>query len=143
MKRILIIPLFILSIYSGYAQHNHGGHDHGGGNSHAPVAKPSPHGGKLNQTGKYKVEMVAELFLQKDKLTFYLFKNNLKPIINPTITGTLEIHYNDGTKSSSEITYKAANRFVGQLEKTIGFHCVLTMIINEQEINFDFHQKGI
>lgn len=136
----------ILSIHQGYAQHDHGGggHDHGGGETHhTPTVQKNPHGGQLKQFGKYKVEMVADLFLAKDKLSFYLFQKNLKPINDPSITGEVEIHYNDGTESKSDLVLKQGNRFVSQLDKTIGFHCIVEMVINEKKIKFDFSQKGL
>lgn len=129
----------ILSIHQGFAQHDHGG----GGTHDTPIVQKNPHGGQLKQFGKYKVEMVADLFLAKDKLSFYLFQKNLKPINYQNITGKVEIHYNDGTESKSDLVLKQGNRFVSQLDKTIGFHCVLEIIINEKKITFDFVQKGI
>lgn len=144
MKKSLIIIFVILSIHQGYAQHNHSGHNHNGdGGQHSSTVEKSPHGGQMKQIGKYKVEMVSDLFLSKDQISFYLFQKNLKPITNASISGFVKIHYNDGTESESELVLKQGNRFVSQINKTVGFHCIIEMVINEKEIKVDFVQKGL
>ena len=139
MKKSLIIIFVILSIHQGYAQHNHSGD----GGQHSSTIEKSPHGGQMKQIGKYKVEMVADLFLSTDQISFYLFKKNLKPITNALVNGFVTIHYNDGTESESELVLKQGNRFVSQANKTIGFHCIVEMVINEKKIKFAFVQKGL
>ena len=90
---LLFFIILMMSAGTLMAQHDHGSHQHGG--STQTHAHHPPHGGQMKEAGKYRIEMVADMFLKEDQLTFYLFKGNLKPVSHEGITGTITIEYKD------------------------------------------------
>lgn len=142
MKRIILIVSLVLVSCGAFAQHDHGSHDQGSTTHSSSVQKP-PHGGQLNQVGKYKVEMVTDFFLKKDQLTFYVFKNNMKPLSKEPINGNITIHYNDGTTVSASLQEKGSARFVAQLDRTKSFHCEVELLVGGKKVNTDFSQEGM
>lgn len=145
-KRSNIIKLGILTVVLitatnlVSAQHDHGGHNHGG--SHETHAYQSPHGGELLEVGKYKVEMVTNLFLKEDQLMIYLFKGSLKPLSIKEITGNITIDYKDGTSSTDSLKAKGTEFFVAQLQSTESFSCTVSVTIKGKIFSAVFHHKG-
>ncbi len=71
--------LLTIVVYSPviYWQHNHSSHHYGG--MHEINEMHAPHSGAIKKAGKYRVEMVAELILKEDQLTFYFLRTrNIK-----------------------------------------------------------------
>lgn len=136
--RILFLAIATLFFTYANAQHNHGG---GGGmqeshgmnySARAPKAvNYALHGGVVNQSGKYKVEMVYNPVLKTDPMSFYLMKNNGKPFSNSNVTGKMESNFQDGHVESSVLEPKGEDGFVVQLNhKTSPFFCLVTFKIN-------------
>ena len=92
---IKIVKIFFIITFTFFCVLNVGAqHNHGGGEMIAP--KLPPHGGEVKDAGKYKIEMVANLFLKKDQLMFYLYKGNFKIIPNKAIKATIMLKAKDG-----------------------------------------------
>lgn len=135
LKALLILTM-IISTGTLMAQHNHGGHNHGG-STHEHKTPPH-HGGQMKETGKYHIEMVSNLMYKKDKLSFYLFQKNLKPISNEEITGTITIEYKDGTTKTETLQKRGDDYFAGQLERTDAFSCTVKFTIKGKVISAVF-----
>lgn len=135
--------LAILLVSSGtlMAQHNHGSPDNGG--SAQPHAQHPPHGGQMKEAGKYHIEMVANLFLKKDKLAFYLFKGNLKPVTNEGISGTITIEYKDGSTVTDTLPAKGDDYFAAQLEKPEPFNCIVKFQVKGKTVSAIFTHSGL
>ena len=58
--KFIVLLTIVLCSSTIYAQHNHGSHQHE--KTHDMNMKQAPHGGEIKDVGKYKVEMVADLF---------------------------------------------------------------------------------
>ncbi len=139
-KIILIIPLVLASCFA-MAQHDHGSGGHGNTSNTTPN-KVAPHRGKISNADKYKVEMVTDLFLKKDQLTFYVYKSNLKPLENKEISGTVTIHYND-QEIESKLNAKGEYSFTAQLTSSTAFHCVVELLIKGKVVKAEFMHEGI
>ncbi len=137
----LIIFLMATAFYSTgtFAQHNHGG----SGETHESAEEQSPNGGELKNAGKYKVEIVTNLFQKKDKLSFYLFKGNLKTISTEDVSGTITIKYRDGSTTTEDLVAKGNERFVAQVKGSESFQGTVTFIIKGKSISVAFSNGGI
>jgi heavy metal-binding protein len=136
---ILLIVLMLWSVISN-AQHNHGNH----GTAHTTHIKQPPHGGVIKEAGKYKIEMVAELFLKKDQLRFYLFKgSSYKTILNEGITGVIEIKSKDGIISTESLQAKGDDFFVAQLKSSASFQATVKLSVKGKTISAVFAHNGI
>lgn len=140
----LVLNLFIAMFWTSilYAQHNHGSHGGHGSIGHTQMDMP-PHGGVLKDAGKYRAEMTVDLLLIQDRLAFYLFKGNMKPLSSKEVTGTITFHNADGTTSTSALVAKGGNRFVAQLENTDPFRCTVDFIVKGKPISTVFSHKGL
>lgn len=135
----IAIIIAITSIAS--AQHNHGGHHHGG-NHHTQVHHP-PHGGQMKESGRYHIEMVADLMLKEDQLSFYLFKGNLKPVIDDGVLGTITIEYKDSPTIKDTLQVKGNDRFVAQLATSQPFQCTVEFLIKGKIVSTVFNHQGL
>lgn len=136
---IQLLAILLLGFGTLMAQHNHGSHNHGGSSqSHQP-----PHGGQMKEAGKYQIEMVTNLFLKKDQLSFYLLKSNLKPISNEGITGTITIEYKDGSTITDTLLANGDDHFVAQLKKIEPFTCTLKIQVKGKIVSAVFSHSGL
>jgi len=135
---IYLIILISCSVITN-AQHNHGNH----GASHDVHLKESPHGGDLNEIGKYKIELVTNLYLKENNFMLYLFKRNLKPLSNKGITGTIIINYKDDTSSFVSLKPKGTEFFVAQLQNTEFFSCIVSITIKGKTFSTIFYNKEL
>ncbi|PCJ23023.1 MAG: hypothetical protein COA97_12520 [Flavobacteriales bacterium] len=122
-----------------YAQHDHSSH----GGSHTTHVEQPPNGGVIKEAGKYKIEMVANMFLKKDQLRFYLFKGNFRAILNEGITGTITIKSNDKKTSTQSLQAKGNDFFVAQLQNSGSFQATVKFIIKGKTVSTVFIQNGI
>ena len=148
MKKLKKIRIVILTLILGlftigsFAQHDHGSH---GGGGHSEMKKTtSPNGGVVKGAGKYKIEMVANMFLKKDQLRFYIFKGtNLKVILNEGITGTVTITVKGGDPIIQTLQAKGDEFFVAQLPNSASFHAVIEFKIKGKIISAMFMHTGV
>jgi hypothetical protein len=137
---VLLFSMVFCSIDS-YAQHDHGNH---GDNHETFVLQPPPHGGEIKEAGKYKIEMVVDMFLKKDQLRFYIYKgSSLKIILNEGITGTITIKGKDGKTSTQPLQAKGDDFFVTQLKNPDSFQATIKFIVKGKTISTVFTQQGI
>ena len=85
----LIIALFVC--VSSFAQHNHGG----GEEEHDKPFTPQ-HGGQIVETGKYKLEIVANPLQKEDKLLVYVLKKSYKELEVKEGDAKVSLKYKDG-----------------------------------------------
>jgi len=135
---IILIGVFMLCSKNSFAQHNHGNH---GGSHTTHVAQP-PHGGVIKEAGKYKIEMVAELFLKKDQLRFYLFKGNFKTILNDGITGSVIFKDSNGKETTQSLQAKGDDFFVAQLNEAGSSQVTVKFTIKGKTISRVFSVNG-
>lgn len=140
MKNISFIISLVLSSYLAIAQHNHGSHDHG--NASKLTSDVVPHKGQMSNAGKYKVEMITDLFLKKDPLSFYVHKTNLKPLENKQVSGTIAIYYKDKVVEE-KLEKKGEYSFTAQLPNTTAFHCIVELSIKGKPVKAEFIHEGI
>jgi len=131
-----VLIILLVSTETVLAQHDHGS----GSDSHAPSLEANlpqpPHGGVLKTSGKYKIEMVTNLFLKNDQLTFYIFKGNLKILSNEDITGTITMK--NETTPEHALVPKGVDHFVAQRKGGGSFECKVTFIIKGKTVSTNF-----
>jgi len=134
----VVLIILLASTETILAQHDHGSGS--GSDSHAPSREANlpqpPHGGVLKTSGKYKIEMVTNLFLKNDQLTFYIFKGNLKVLSNEDITGTITMK--SETTSEHALVPKGVDHFVAQWKGAGSFECNVTFIIKGKAVSTNF-----
>jgi hypothetical protein len=141
LLRSILFIIFLTTVARVSAQHDHG--SHGSGESHATHEHQPPHGGEMKEVGKYHVEMVAELLLKKDQLTFYLFKTNLKPITNEGISGTISIRSKDSIWPIEPLVAKGNGAFSAQFKSIESFNCEVIFTIKGKSISTNFTHEGL
>ncbi len=138
LNRNIVLLTVILYSINAYSQHDHGSH----GSAHATHIEQPPHGGIIKEVGKYKIEMVAELFLKKDQLRFYLFKGNFKTVLNEGITGTLTFKDSEGKTTTQTLQAKGDDFFAAQLNKLDSFQVIVKFNIKGKTISSVFAING-
>lgn len=123
-----------------FAQHDHGSH---GAAGHAQMDVP-PHGGVLKDAGKYRVEMVVDLLLIQDRLSFYIYKGNMKPVSKKdNVSGSITF-INDGEPSTkTALVSRGVNQFVAQLKDTGPFRATVEFEVKGKTISAMFEHKGL
>lgn len=122
-----------------HAQHDHGSH---GSMGHAQMDMP-PHDGTMKMVGKYQIEMTVNMLSSQDKLSFYLYKSNMKAVSNEEITGTVSFEKEDGTKVAQELRALGTNGFAAQLQNTNSFNCTVSFEIKGKTVSTYFSHKGL
>lgn len=136
---IIFMGVFVFCSENILAQHDHGSH----GGSHTSHEQIPPNGGIIKEAGKYKIEMVADIFLKTDQLRFYIFKGNYKTILNKGITGTIIIKYNDGNEVKAPLQAKGDDFFVAQLKDSESFQATVKFTIKGKTVTAIFSHNGI
>ena len=142
-KTVFFSTLLGLLLFSknSYGQHNHG--SHGGGESHVTVKESAPNGGEIKENGKYKVELVTNLFLKKNQLEIYLYKRNYKSIANTDVKGTITIIDNQGNKMTQNLEPNGTNSFVAQHTSLDPFEAIIEFIVNGKQLTVTYIHKGL
>ena len=123
-----------------HAQHDHGSH---GSMGHAQMDAP-PHGGVLKDAGKYRIEMVVDLLLIQDRLTFYLYKGSMKPLSEKDeISGSITFINDEAASSKTVLESRGGNRFVAQLKDTGPFRLTVEFVIKGKTVSAVFEHKGL
>lgn len=136
-KGVLFFLLFLSTKFI-IAQHDHSfDFDN---RSHVEIA---PHGGELKESGKYTIEMLANLILKEDKLSFYVYKRNMKLLSTEEINGTIEVKYEDGTIVNETLEKRENGQFVAQLENTTSFQCIVSFIIKGKKYTAEFNNSNL
>lgn len=146
LKKIVRGILFILLLFQvqlATAQHNHGGgggeHNHGS----APELNAPQHGGKVVDLGKYKIELITNMYLKKDQLTFFLYKGEMKPLSNENITGTMTLQTEDGSSDTVALVPRGTDFFLGTVNSAQSFQCIITFNIKGKKITTIYSHSGI
>ncbi len=139
IKRLVFIGLLMVSSVAT-AQHNHGG---GGGHDdgHTEHSHP-PHNGIVKEAGKYKIELVKNLFLKKNQLIFYVFKGDFKPVSTEGIMGTITIKYADGTSTTNKLVARGNDEFVAQVTKKGSFTAHVSITVKGKTYMTMFSHKS-
>ncbi|MBL1279338.1 MAG: hypothetical protein COA33_003660 [Fluviicola sp.] len=134
-----IIVLFVTSIT--FAQHNHGAGGQGQGATMEELLPP--HGGQLEDLGKYKIELVTNLYQKKNQLTFFLFKGELKPVSTEGIVGVISLLYANGTVFKDTLDKVGTEFFVGSINSTESFMLTVEFTIKKKVITTFYTHEGI
>ena len=132
---------FIFISRNGSTQHNHGSQNYGDA-SEMGISKP-PHEGELVNLGKYKIELVPNLYLKEYQLAFYLFKGEMKPMKNEGITGVITVSNDDGTSATDTLIARGDDHFVGQIDVTKSSNCLVSFLIKGKTISTVFTHTGL
>ena len=137
----ILLMTFIFSSKNGSTQHNHGEQNNGGWTDEESFRPP--HEGELVDLGKYKIELVTNLYLKEDQLIFYLYKGELKPISNEGITGVIIFKGDDGATSVDSLKARGNDHFVGQIDVTKSSNCLVSFLIKGKTISTVFMHAGL
>jgi len=134
-----VIMLFVTSI--AFNQHNHGAE---GQNQEVSMKELlPPHGGQLEDLGKYKIELVTNLYEKKNQLVFFLYKGELKPVSNDEIMGTFNLLYSDGTVYMDTLDKIGTEFFVGSINSAKSFTLTVNFTIKKKIITTVYTHEGI
>ena len=142
---ILWIVAMLIAVFSAkpaFSQHDHSSHGGHGSMGHAQMDMP-PHGGVLKDAGKYRVEMTVDLVMMQDRLAFYIFKGNMKPLSGKDVTGSITFLNPDGTSTTTPLVSRGGNHFVAQLENTEPFSCTVEFVVKGKPVSAVFSHKGL
>lgn len=103
----------------------------------------APHGGQLEDLGKYKIELVTNLFQKENQLKFYLFKGEMKPLEIEGIEGTITLLYADGTEKVSGLTAVGNDFFAGTINTTKSYTCTVEFTIKKKIISAVYTHDGV
>ena len=121
------------------AQHDHSSHGPGG---HGEMIEP-PHGGAMKTVGKHNLEMVIDMLQAQNQMKFYLFKTNLKPLLNSEIIGSVTIETKDGKSTTVDLRKLGDDGFTTDLGSTEPFNCTVRFTIKRKSISTYFSHNGL
>ncbi len=144
-KKTMRTPLMILALLLAFnfasAQHDHSSHDHSG-TPHEHKAEP-PHGGTVKDVGKYHLEILFEPSSPDEKLNVYVLKSNLKTATVEGITGTVQLHYKDGTHKDYALQASGNEKlFCTPADMVQPFVCIITIKIKDKTYSTNTEYKG-
>ncbi len=103
----IIVACLILLTGRINAQHSHS-HDDGIATGHKSIP---PHGGLVEDAGKYHFEIVFDVFSATQKLSVWTLKSNFKVIEPKEYTGTVKFEYKDGKIDIMEMNEEENERY--------------------------------
>jgi len=121
----------IILTNTAVAQHDHSSH---GGGGHAEMMQP-PHEGSMKTVGKLNVEMVVDMLQAQNQMKFYLFKTNLKPLLNSEINGSVTIETKGGKSTTVDLRKLGEDGFTTDLGSTEPFSCKVRFTIKRKSIS--------
>ncbi len=136
MKPTIIIITLLLSTSILCAQHTHSY------STEVSATTPPPNGGVVQKAGKYKIEMVVNLFLKQNQITLYLYKGDFKPLTTEDINGSITITTKNGEKYTQPLK-AAGDVFVATLKNKEPFEAIVKLSIKGKEITAHFHHGGM
>ena len=144
VKSITIVVLMIsctmaMMSTTAIAQHDHSSHSPGG---HAEMIE-LPHGGAMKTVGKYNLEMVVDMLQAQNQIKFYLFKTNLKPLLNSEINGSVTIETKGGKSTTIDLRKLGEDGFTSDLGSTEPFKCTVRFTIKRKSISTYFSHMGL
>jgi len=143
LKKIsAVVFLFVSATTFTFAQCCGGGRTSSYGNSNSSYAKQTcsaPHGGTLQDAGKYKIEMVKELISKVDPVKFYVLDKKGKGISGKSISGTAVFKFDDNTTETITLEPTSDSGVSAQLKnKTKPFTCTVTLTVDKKTITAIF-----
>lgn len=123
MKKIKSIAIAALMIVAGTTMSN------------AQTTTPTPHGGIIQESGEYFVEMVKS----GNKCTFYLLDANKKAIANKGISGNVLIKFSDNTSVTTDLSTLGSDGFLVVNDKlNSSTSCLITLKVNGKSVTATF-----
>ena len=144
MKLILITILLLFFVVNTVnAQHDHSSHDHNASSEHSHKTEP-PHGGIMKDAGKYHFEIVADFAAMNEKLSIYVLKANLKPVLSSQVNGKAKIIYIDGKEETFALISDTSEKlYCNPTDMTKGFNAIITITIKGKEYSTTYTHKGL
>tara|TARA_R110002072_G_scaffold238038_2_gene395432 strand:+ start:20884 stop:21471 length:588 start_codon:yes stop_codon:yes gene_type:complete len=141
IRTVFFSCLVLLGTDNILAQHNHGAGESQGGS--AEEALVAPHGGQLQELGRYKIELITNLYQKEDQLTFYIFKGELKPLSTEGITGIIRLNYANGEVFSDTLRSVMSEFFVGSINSFDSFTLTVEFTIKKKKISTVYTHESI
>lgn len=141
LLRTIVLLLFAANTVN--AQHDHSSHDHNAGSEHSHKAE-SPHGGIVKDVGKYHFEVVADFAAMNEKLSIYVLKPNLKPVVSQQLYGKAQIKYVDGKQETFDLNSDISEKlYCNPTDMTKAFNAIITVTIKGKEYSTTYAHKGL
>lgn len=131
MKTIKSIAVAILLTIAGttisYAQVNE-------------ITVKTPHGGTIQNSGKYKIEMVE----RENNISFYVLDAKGKTVSNKKVSGVVIFEFFNKTKATNPISLDANNALFVEVPKAnIYTYCTITVVVKGKTITARFRNSEV
>ena len=111
--------------------------------SHAQVNTNSvktPHGGIIQNSGAYKIEMVE----RENTISFYVLDSKGKTVSNKKVTGSAVFEFFNKTKATNPVSLDTNNSlFVYVPKANIYAYCTITLVVNGKTISSKFKNSQV
>lgn len=111
--------------------------------SYAQVSDNSiktPHGGIIQNSGDYKIEMVE----RENSISFYVLDAKGKTLSNKNVTGTVMFEFFNKTKATSPISLDINNSLLVEVPRAnVYTYCTISIIINGKTITSKFKNNQV
>ena len=111
--------------------------------SHAQVSTNSvktPHGGIIQNSGDYKIEMVE----RENNISFYVLNAKGKTVSNKKIIGSVVFEFFNKTKATNPVSLDTNNALFVQVPKaSIYAYCTITLLVNGKTISSKFRNSQV
>lgn len=111
--------------------------------SHAQVSTntvKTPHGGIIQNSGDYKIEMVE----RENSISFYVLNAKGKTVSNNKVTGSAVFEFFNKTKATNPVSLDTNNSFLVYVPKaSIYAYCTITLLVNGKTISSKFRNSQV
>lgn len=100
----------------------------------------TPHGGIIQNSGDYKIEMVE----RENNISFYVLNAKGKTLSNKKITGSAVFEFFNKTKATNPVSLDTNNSLFVQVPKaSIYAYCTITLLVNGKTISSKFRNTQV
>jgi hypothetical protein len=100
----------------------------------------TPHGGIIQNSGDYKIEMVE----RENNISFYVLDAKGKTVSNKKITGSAVFEFFNKTKATNPVSLDTNNSLLVQVPKaSIYAYCTITLLVNGKTISSKFRNSQV
>lgn len=100
----------------------------------------TPHGGIIQNSGDYKIEMVE----RENNINFYVLNAKGKTLSNKKITGSAVFEFFNKTKAMNPVSLDTNNSLFLQVPKaSIYAYCTITLLVNGKTISSKFRNSQV
>ena len=134
--------IFIILASSLSGQHNHNGESEAKNEKPVFDHKPS-HGGEIVIAGKYKLEIVIDVFQKEEKVKVYVLKNNDKQINLDKTSGYVLLKYKDASTDSLTLIKSGDKFVVDSIDLTKKVNIFFYLDVNKRKTLGTYYHKGL